>query len=758
MKTIHSLVLAGLFAASNLLQAGPALINAAIKGEVEIVKERAAAGENVNDVDEYGWTALMWALYYERGEVVEFLLASSADINLCSTQKYKSFPAGTSALAIAVQRGREDDAKTLLARGAKKDAVDAKGNTIVSLATQSGNFGILKLLGVSRTGSKELDDLFKELEAGKKVNDADLDGWTPLIWAAYMQNPSALEELLGKGADPNLASTRAARSIPAGATALTIAGYFGLEKAIEPLLGHQAQRDHLDKSGNCAESYARKYRHYEVLKRLGTMASSDSHLNALLEKLKADGNPNTLDSFGWTPLMWAVNTQETAVVEFLLDRGADPNVRSMAPNKKLASGLTALIIAGHSGLDDIAKLLVARGANRDIADDAGKTAMAHARESRYHNALNALASTAPLPGKYNIVLVEEATTNPEILSEFRYIASELHATTLDAIRTSDQFAQVENLSGNLNPNPGTLILQIETETIKKPFALSDAPPEEMTARVKFVDAATGKIEREETFANPYSFSIGSANFGWSWGQDKGPLGPSKSCAKDLAQVIAGYTLRVCGRTAPKEDAKPVTHPKSDFSFPDLSKGKVALWPLVYLDLDLDVAETAYKAHETREKVLEAVYSRLLTVFTTLPSGKILDSKTLFQGSESHTFLDPHQFLPWPGKSNSNSREPSLATLAKHPGLQGVRYLVFPRLLRMSRTVRSDFNPIMGGSKSATTRSALHLAIVELATGNIVWDDVITASASSTMMKATALKENLDDLVEDIQKRVAGTIR
>ena len=126
---------------------------------------------------------------------------------------------------------------------------------------------------------------------------------------------------------------------------------------------------------------------------------------------------------GSTPLYYAAEADRTAAVRLLLDHGADPNAldndgkgamvyaacRASAPivgqlidagvdvNLRYTHGLTALMwAAGHdasAGVEDVEatlKLLIERGAARDLKDDRGDTAAEIARQLGYERAAKML--------------------------------------------------------------------------------------------------------------------------------------------------------------------------------------------------------------------------------------------------------------------------------------------------------------------------------------------------------------------------------
>jgi ankyrin repeat protein len=70
---------------------------------------------------------------------------------------------------------------------------------------------------------------------------------------------------------------------------------------------------------------------------------------------------------GWTPLHYAATGPNAAVVAYLLDQGADVNAR--APN-----GNTPLMMAARFGTEDSVKLLVQRGADKQLLNAANLSA------------------------------------------------------------------------------------------------------------------------------------------------------------------------------------------------------------------------------------------------------------------------------------------------------------------------------------------------------------------------------------------------
>jgi len=136
MGAILKITLGLLLGSAVSLQAGASLVKAATKGNLESVKQCVAAGENVNEADKYGWTPLMWGVYYQHLPVTEFLLEKGADPNLQTTAKYSSFPTGTTALHLGAYYGKDELVAALIKKGAKTDLRDANGKSALDFALQ----------------------------------------------------------------------------------------------------------------------------------------------------------------------------------------------------------------------------------------------------------------------------------------------------------------------------------------------------------------------------------------------------------------------------------------------------------------------------------------------------------------------------------------------------------------------------------------------------------------------------------------------
>ncbi len=83
--------------------------------------------------------------------------------------------------------------------------------------------------------------------------------------------------------------------------------------------------------------------------------SRAGNLFELQNLLNSGEDPNTQDSRGWSPLMWATAEGHLSLVVLLLDHGADPNLANFL-------GRSAIMYAANYGLNEIAEVLLGEGA------------------------------------------------------------------------------------------------------------------------------------------------------------------------------------------------------------------------------------------------------------------------------------------------------------------------------------------------------------------------------------------------------------
>jgi ankyrin repeat protein len=159
-----------------------ALILAASRGDLNIVKQLLARNADPNINDKGNFTALFRALAGRHNEVAELILAQpKLDLNARGLNK-------VTALITYASRDSEDIVKDLINRGADVTLQDGDGDTALHLTVQNGNVNLTKML----------------LAKKAPVNVKNKVGGTPLMWAASTGNDELAQLLLENGADPSI--------------------------------------------------------------------------------------------------------------------------------------------------------------------------------------------------------------------------------------------------------------------------------------------------------------------------------------------------------------------------------------------------------------------------------------------------------------------------------------------------------------------------------------------------------------------------
>jgi ankyrin repeat protein len=95
--------------------------------------------KSLDECDESGSTALMWACYDEKLEIVELLLENGADVNIVSNT-------GDTALTIAIREEHVAIVEMLLEYGADTRVKNDRGENPLIMATRLKNTEIVNLL------------------------------------------------------------------------------------------------------------------------------------------------------------------------------------------------------------------------------------------------------------------------------------------------------------------------------------------------------------------------------------------------------------------------------------------------------------------------------------------------------------------------------------------------------------------------------------------------------------------------------------
>jgi ankyrin repeat protein len=390
------------------------LMIAAASGSAEAVRTLLAHGADINAREKtYGQTALFFAADRNRADVVRLLLSKGADF------KVKTAVTTLERVSVGVN-GEVLDDKKRPGINAKKDArpenethanksdlgsetkplaksddkvkdaygfTDADRKKRVYGTQQMG--GLTALLVAARDG--QIDAVKTLLDAGDDVNQtSDTDHATPLILALINGHYDLAHLLLGRGANPELATSDGVTPL----FALIDVQWAPHTWYPQPVIGNE-HVTYLDLASELLQRGANP--NTVIVKRLWfrSFANDETWFDvegstpflraalagdlAAMQLLAQHGaNPNLATKSGDTPLMaaagigwaayWTSNAPASRLdaVKFCLDHGADVNAKD-------AKGYTALHGAAFRGDEATVKYLISKGADIHAVTKDGDT-------------------------------------------------------------------------------------------------------------------------------------------------------------------------------------------------------------------------------------------------------------------------------------------------------------------------------------------------------------------------------------------------
>jgi ankyrin repeat protein len=247
------------------------------------------------------------------------------------------------ALVDAAKTGDRDALRALLQKKADVNTAAGDGSTALHWASYRDDRETAELL----------------IHAGANVNATTDLGATPL-WAASQNGSAAMVRmLLEAGANPNMA-------LLVGETPLMVASRSGYPAVVELLLGKDANPGAHGARGQTALMWAVAQQHPEVVKLLlehGADVHARSDVWSEMMAVPPHGYPEynrQIPHGGDTPLMFAARAGDLASAKLLVAAGADVNDAD-------AWGVSATVLAGHSGFRDLVEFLLGQGANPNAA-------------------------------------------------------------------------------------------------------------------------------------------------------------------------------------------------------------------------------------------------------------------------------------------------------------------------------------------------------------------------------------------------------
>jgi len=373
-----SLLLAGanIYAAAN-----PDSAEAARAQDWNALSGLLKSGNDINSALADGSTALAWSVHWNNVQMTVDLLKSGADPDLANDF-------GISPLYLACENRNFSIIDSLLNAGANPDAVTWAGETV--------------LMTCARTGS--VDGVNALLTRGADINAREPErGQTALMWAAAGKQPGVVAALVETGADISIRSRKV--PLPPQVIAPTYSEYvyFPVTKGDFTAFMLAAQAGDLESVKLLLEAGADVNESTPEYGSALVLAVVNGNEDVALYLLDNGADPNITDSYGMTPLHWAIQEglarlygmpsrtdkfwiypQSVRLVKALLDKGADPDIRMQRdlppydihrfarsrnndiPQVRFA-GVTPILFAAAIGDMELINLLLDAGADPDMA-------------------------------------------------------------------------------------------------------------------------------------------------------------------------------------------------------------------------------------------------------------------------------------------------------------------------------------------------------------------------------------------------------
>ena len=242
------------------------LPSSAEKQDWKAVSAQIASKADLNAAQADGATALHWAAYHDKTEIVEKLLAAGAKAD--GANRY-----GITPLLLACENGSEGIVRALLKAGADPQAKRRGGETALMIASRTGRVGAVAAL----------------LEKGAKVDAQDRDDQTALMWAATEGHAEVIELLVKHGAKVD-------HRLESGFTAFLFAAREGKSAAVKKLLQLGADvHDAIDTKESTGGRDAPQGTSAVLL------AMENGHFELAMEIIKTGADPNDMRN-GFTAL------------------------------------------------------------------------------------------------------------------------------------------------------------------------------------------------------------------------------------------------------------------------------------------------------------------------------------------------------------------------------------------------------------------------------------------------------------------------
>jgi len=395
-EIVAGLALVAVLAQPATADADQRLVQAAARGDATAIRLLLRERVDVNAVDADGATALHFAVWSDDLATVDELIKAGANVRAANA--FRITP-----IYIAAEHGNAAIASRLLNAGADVNTTDGTGDTLLMAAVRAGNIDLVRLL----------------LDRGAAVNAAEPElGHTALMYAVRGDRGAIVNLLLRQGAAVDVRTRVGAKpevrppgagggshgvgivrgGVPpqgeqlptaGGMTPLLFAARDGARAPAESLIAARADLNAPDPNGMTPLM----------------MAITNGQLDVARHLVVVGADVRKGDAYGRTPLWAAVEIRNLdmrsgatengvdregalQLITMLLDKGADVNarVKELPPQRRYMlplgslewvdfTGQTAFIRAAQSADVPVMRLLLAKGADPNIATFNGTTAL-----------------------------------------------------------------------------------------------------------------------------------------------------------------------------------------------------------------------------------------------------------------------------------------------------------------------------------------------------------------------------------------------
>jgi len=432
----HSLIAILLFAmAPAAFGSDPVLANAIASRDWSTAEKLLGDSEQLALKQPDGMSALHWAVFHKRTELVQQLLSASAPVDarthydvtplsiacmqgdvasvkllaVAGADVNLALPGGETPLMTASRNGNAEVVGTLLKYGANVDAAERKGQTALMWASAEGNADAVQVL----------------IEAGADLKRELKSGFNAMMFAAREGHIGVVRRLLDAGVDGNAVigqDKSQGRGPRPGTSALMLAvesGHFEMalylvERGADPndqrsdytpLHALSWVRKPASGDGIDGDPSPRGSGNVSSLEFVRKLVSAGANVNVQLERGPA--GKAKLNMKGSTPFLLGCKTADLPMLKVLLELGADPtlvNVDNCTP-LLAASGIGTVSVGEEPGTEseviETIDFLLALGSDINAVDNNKETVMHGAAYRAHPKVAELLAKRGSKPSVWN---------------------------------------------------------------------------------------------------------------------------------------------------------------------------------------------------------------------------------------------------------------------------------------------------------------------------------------------------------------------